>query len=384
MAQSGSIPLVRLLDFEVRVHWSWLLIFGLLSWSLASGYLPDVYPTWSTGQQWLVAVLTSLLFFGSVLAHELSHSVMARRRGIPVHGITLFIFGGVSQLGDEPRAAKDEFWVAVVGPLTSFAVAAVCAVGWLAARSAGAEVVAAVAGYLAYVNVAVGIFNLLPGFPLDGGRVLRATVWGAKGDMLDATRVAAMAGRIVAWLLVAVGALSIFTGGALGGFWLILIGWFLANAAESSYEQALLDHQLRGVVVSSLTEPLPPLVPPETTLQQFVDEYLLRHNRRAFIVGVDGGEPVGLISMSDLGKLPREQWAAIAVAEAMTPLGQLVTVRPSANAREALRVLSTHDVHQLPVMEGQRIAGLLTRAGLLQAIQMRRALGIEDRRSPRS
>src|SRR5215216_7084 len=229
----GSFRLLRLFGIAVYIHWSWLIIALLSTWSLATDYPPDTYPGWTAQQRWLAGAITSLLFFGSVLAHELSHSVVARRRGVPVRNITLFIFGGVSALDGEPRGARDEFWIAIVGPLTSFAAGALFAAIWLVARAQDVTGVAAVAGYLAYINVAVGIFNLLPGFPLDGGRVLRSLVWGANRDMLAATRVAANAGRLVAALLIGLGILSLFGQGGFGGVWFIFIGWFLWNAAES-------------------------------------------------------------------------------------------------------------------------------------------------------
>lgn len=370
----GTVRLVRLLGFDILIHWSWLVIATLFTWSLATGYLPDVYPAWSAERRWIVAAVTSVLFFSSVLVHELSHSVVARARGLAVSSITLFLFGGVSSLGSEPRSARDEFWIAVVGPLTSFAIGAVAAGIWLLARDQDAAVVAAIAGYLAYINVAVGIFNLLPGFPLDGGRVLRSAVWAAKGNMLAATRTAANAGRVVAAIMIGLGILMVFTGG-LGGLWLAVIGWFLWNAAENSYQQLLLQNSLHGLTAGMLAGPATIRVPPDITLRQFAEDYLLAHNQRAFFVGVDGGDALGLITLSDLHKYPRDQWEATSVFRAMTPKERMITVTPRTPAIEALQSMAEHNINQLPVVSGRDVLGLLTRAALIRAIQFRADVG---------
>jgi Zn-dependent protease/CBS domain-containing protein len=370
----GTIRVARLLGFDILIHWSWLIIATLFTWSLATGYLPGVYPEWSAERRWIVGAITSALFFASVLLHELSHSVVARARGLEVASITLFVFGGVSSLGGEPRSARDEFWIAVVGPLTSFAVGAVSAGIWLLARDGNATTLAAITGYLAYINVAVGIFNLLPGFPLDGGRVLRSAVWAAKGNMLAATRTAANAGRVVAAIMIGIGLLTVFTGG-LGGLWLALIGWFLWNAAENSYQQLLLQNSLRGLTAGMLAGPATIRVPPDITLRQFAEDYLLNHNQRAFFVGVDGGDALGLITLSDLQKEPRDQWDTISVFRAMTPRERLITVTPRTPAVEALQAMAEHNINQLPVVNGRDIQGLLTRAALIRAIQFRSEVG---------
>lgn len=370
----GTIRVLRLLGFDILIHWSWLIIATLFTWSLATGYLPDVYPEWSAERRWVVGAVTSGLFFASVLLHELSHSVVARARGLEVTSITLFVFGGVSSLGGEPRSARDEFWIAVVGPLTSFAVGAVSAGIWLLARDGNATTLAAITGYLAYINVAVGVFNMLPGFPLDGGRVLRSAVWAAKGNMLSATRTAANAGRVVAAVMIGIGLLAVFTGG-LGGLWLALIGWFLWNAAENSYQQLLLQNSLQGLTAGMLAGPATVRVPPDITLRQFAEDYLLIHNQRAFFVGVEGGDALGLITLSDLQKEPRDQWDTISVFRAMTPRERLITVTARTPAVEALQAMAEHNINQLPVVNGRDIQGLLTRAALIRAIQFRSEVG---------
>jgi Zn-dependent protease/CBS domain-containing protein len=367
----GSFRLMRLFGIDIYIHWSWSIVALLVTWSLATAYLPEVYPGWSAGQRWLIGAVTAIFFFASVLAHELAHALVARRKGVPVNGITLFVFGGVSALGGEPRNARDEFAIAVVGPLTSIAVSLLFAVIWAVARALDSAPLAASAGYLAYINLALGLFNLLPGFPLDGGRVFRAAVWGATGDMTRATRVATNAGRVVAAILIALGVLSLFGFGGFGGVWFILIGLFLWNAAEASYRQQVLEDTLHGFRVADLVEPAPPSIDPTITLRRFADAYVLRLHQRAFFVGSGSGEVIGLITMTDLRRVPEEQWASVTVDRAMTPAERLVTVTPETDASTALQLMATHDVNQLPVVDGTEVRGLLSRATLLRAVQLR-------------
>lgn len=373
---AGSLRLFNLFGFDVFIHWSWLLIFLLSTWSVATGHLPRVYPEWTAQQRWVIGAITTVLFFASVLAHELSHSLEARRRGIPVQSITLFLFGGVSALGGEARRPRDEFWIAIVGPLTSFAAALVFFVIWVIARSADLTPLKAISGYLAYINLSVGIFNLLPGFPLDGGRVLRSIVWGIKHNMLDATRIAANVGRGIAALLIGAGVLTMFTGGVSGGFWFILIGWFLWNAAENSYQQLFLQNSLRGLVIGPLVERDVPRIPPDATLRQLAHDYILRQNRRAFLVTpAEEGDILGLITLSDLREVPEDEWDAVTVYRAMTPRERLITATPRTEALAALQMMAAHNINQLPVMNGREPVGLLTRGALIGAIQLRNELG---------
>jgi Zn-dependent protease/CBS domain-containing protein len=370
-AMPGAIRIVRVAGFDIFIHWTWLFIFTLLTWTLSANYLPAIYEDWSTRQYWLVGAATTLLFFTSVVIHELSHSVVARQRGLPVKSITLFIFGGVSSLGAEPRSAKDEFWIAIVGPLSSFGLAILFGAIWYVGQAQDQPLIYAPAGYLAYINVALGVFNLLPGFPLDGGRVLRSAVWGRRGNMLHATRVATNAGRFVALLLIGLGILTIFTLGTLGGFWFILIGWFLWNSAEASYQQQLLQSTLEGVTAGALVEPGAPSVPADLTLRQLAHDFILRENRRAYFVTTDVGDVLGLITMSDLRQTPEEEWERVTVYRAMTPRERLITVTAQTPAIDALQLMATNNINQAPVFRDGQLIGLLTRAALINAIQFR-------------
>lgn len=371
--QMGAVRLLRLFGIDVFIHWSWLIIFVLVSWSLAGSELPRAYPRWAPATYWFVGVLTALLFFASVLAHEFSHSLVARARGIPVQSIMLFVFGGVSALGGEPRRARDEFWIAIVGPLTSFVISAIAFAAWLAAATADATVIKAITAYLALINLSVGIFNLLPGFPLDGGRVLRAGVWGARRNLLEATRVAAGAGQVLAALLIGFGVFLVLATGLLSGVWLMLIGWFLWNAAQSGYRQLLIERSLAGLTVAPLIESSGPWVRPGMTLRQLATDGVLGMHRRAFFVSAPDAdeELAGLITLTDLRRAPEAEWDALTVGRAMTPRPRLIAVTPETPLLTALQLMVRHDLNQLPVMVGDRPVGLLSRAGLLRALQQR-------------
>ena len=368
----GAFRAARLFGIDILVHWSWLFIFVLVTWSLESSVLPEAYPDWTARQRWAVGAFTALLFFGSVLAHELAHAIVARRRGVTVAHITLYVFGGASALTSEPKSARDEFWIAIVGPLTSLGAAVLFGLIWLAARAAEVRPVYVIAGYLAYINLVLAIFNMLPGFPLDGGRVLRAAAWGAKRNMLAATKLASTAGRVVAGLLIVIGLATLFAGRSLSGFWFIFLGWFLWNAAETSYHQLLIQTTLHGLTIGPLVDRNVTRVPPDCTLQQLADEYVLGRNQRVFFVTpAENGDILGLISLTDLRKAPREEWERVSVYRAMTPRDRLVTVTPATEAMEALRLMAEHNVNQLPVISSGEAIGLLTRAALVQAIQFR-------------
>lgn len=378
--EPGTFRAFRLLGFDILLHWSWAVIVLLLAWSLASNYLPDYYPEWTARRRWAVGIVTSLLFFFSVLAHELAHAVMARRVGTEVRHITLYIFGGASALADEPRSAWDEFRIAIAGPVASLLAVGGFALVWFGAKQAGWRAVYPVAGYLAYINLFVAVLNLLPGLPLDGGRVLRAALWGVKRNMLVATRIAGAVGRVFAGVLVGTGLLLATTGAVLTGIWCMFIGWFLWNAAETSYQMLLVRTGLQGMTVGPLIERDVPRVPPDLTLRALVQEHLLRQHRRAFFVSpVEEGDIQGLITLADLRRVPEPEWDTTSVYRAMTPRDRLITVSPHTDALDALRLMAEHGVNQLPVIEGRDAVGLLTRASLAHAIQLRGQLAAAGR-----
>lgn len=372
----NAFKIGRIAGIDIRIHWSWFAIFGLLTYWLATGFYDDVYDDWTTEEEWAASIVTTVLFFTSVLLHELSHSIVARRLGLPVQNITLFIFGGVSALGAEPSSARQEFQVAIVGPLTSFVLGGICAVitlvGWLALDRVDTPPFA-VAEYLAFINIAVGIFNMLPGFPLDGGRVLRAAVWSRNRNMLRATRYASTAGTIISFGLMAVGVVSILAGNWIGGVWFIVIGWFLRNSAEQSYQQLVFKQTLEGVKVGELVNRSFYGAPPDMSLADVVTQYMFGHSQRAVPILV-ADDLLGIITMSDLQRVPTDQWSEVSAFKAMTPKERLYGVAPDDDVMQALEIMASQDVHQLPVIESRSFLGFITRADVLRLIQIRSQL----------
>ena len=371
----GSFRIGRIAGIDIRIHASWFIILGLLTWSISEVF-HDINEDWATEVVWLLAAIATILFFTSVLLHELSHSLVAKRLGLPVEHITLFIFGGVSALGGETTSARKEFLVAIAGPMTSFLIAVVSGLVMLVAwqLSDDQAPVTVVAFYLGLVNVMVGIFNLLPGFPLDGGRVLRATLWARSGNMLKATRWASNAGTFISFGLIALGVLSVLVGNIIGGVWFVVIGWFLRNASESSYQQLLFRRTLEGTKVSQILNQAFQAAPPDISLSEMVRSYMIAQSQRCVPIVV-ADELLGLVSMGDLRRVAEEEWGTTSVFKAMTPLEKLHTVAPQDDLTTALEMMATHDVHQLPVLDGRTFLGFVTRADVLRLIQIRTELG---------
>lgn len=371
---AGTIRVGRILGFEVNVHWSWVFIFLLVTWTFAEGVLGEVYPEWTGSRRWVVGGAIALVSFLSILLHELSHSLVARRYSLPVTSITLFVFGGFSNLAREPDNARQEFWIAIVGPITSLALCGL----WLAAHAvllpleAGA---AEVALYLAIINFAIGVFNLVPGFPLDGGRVLRSIFWARKQDILVATRLASRGGQIVAYGIMGLGvAVVLLFGQLLTGIWFFLIGNFLRAASAQSYEQLFIETVLRGVPASRVAREDFVGIGPEMTVQELVEEYILAGKGRAFPV-VAGEELLGLITLTDTRNVPRELWPTTTVYRAMTPASRLKTADFKTDLPEVLAVMARDDINQVPLMDGRLIRGLIHRADVLRYIQVREEIG---------
>ncbi len=373
----SSFKIGKIAGIEIGVHWSWIFILVLITWSFADGILHDAFPEWSQFQRWAVGVVVAGIFFASILLHELSHSLVAKSRGMPVKGITLFVFGGVSNLGREAESASEEFWIAIVGPLTSLGVGAFFAIIW-AVLQGPAPGVAAVAGYLAFINAVIAAFNMLPGFPLDGGRVFRSIVWARNRNLLRATRIASNVGQFVAFALMAGGAAQLLLFGyVVGGLWMFLIGLFLRSASTSSYQQLMFETALRGVSVAELARSDYRTVPPDITVAELVDQHMLVGGGRCYPV-MAGEELLGLVTLTDVRKLEREQWPATAVFHVMTPFERLRTVSFGEDARQLLQLMSEADLNQVPVVEGRRLLGIVTRADILHLIQLRREVALED------
>jgi Zn-dependent protease/CBS domain-containing protein len=371
---NNSIRLFTIRGIEVGVHYSWLFIFALVTWSLSVFVLPNTpgVPPLSAGEYWILGAVSALLLFASVLIHELAHSFVAKARGLDARSITLFIFGGVSNLGGEAKEASTEFLVAIVGPLTSFVLAGIF---FGIASVVDQPHVALVSSYLVYINLVLGIFNLVPGYPLDGGRVLRAILWTATGSVRKATEWAANAGKFVAYLLFGYAILQFLGDNAIFGVWTAAIAWFLHNAASTSIQQLVFETRLRRVRVADVVQPVDVTAPPGLTVAELIDQYLLPNNMRAVPV-TDNGRLVGIVTLSDIMRLPAADRAKVTLAEVMGGAQQLHTVPADARVQDAVELLAQHDVHQLPVMDNGRFIGFLTRGDVMRQLQLREALDV--------
>jgi len=368
-----GVKLGRILGIPIRLHVSWFLIFGLVTWSLAVSYFPVEYPSLPAAACWGLGAATSLLFFGSVLAHELSHSLVALRSQVPVHGITLFIFGGVAQIGREPSTPGDEFRIAVAGPLASLALAVGFGGLWLLDRAV--PYLAAPSVWLMRINLGLALFNLIPGFPLDGGRVLRAMVWRITQNFQRATQVASFVGQLTAFGFIGLGLLTMVGGRFADGLWLVFIGWFLQNAAAASYAQVNIQHSLRGVTVAQVMTRDCALVPAQITVGQLVEERILPGGRRCFFV-TENDRPRGILTLSDVAKVARSDWGQTTAGQVMVPWERTSRVQPHTALLAALQVMDDANVNQVPVVEGEEIVGMLSREHVLHYVRTRAELGI--------
>jgi Zn-dependent protease/CBS domain-containing protein len=384
----GGFRLGRVFGIELRIDPSWFFIFLLVTWSLAAGF-SQTHPDWGLGFGILLALVAAAVFFGSVLAHELSHSLVARARGVPVRRITLFLFGGVSNIEREPPSPGSEFVIAVVGPLSSLLLGVVfAALGSVGAARQGivlANPAEALKNFgplttmflwLGSINFTLGLFNLVPGFPLDGGRILRSILWAATKDLKRATRYAAQVGQAVGWLFIFAGlsmifgaTIPIFGTGFGGGLWIALIGWFLKSAAVASYQQVVIEDLLDDVPVSRLMRTQIRPVSPDLLVSDLVYDWMIGTDERAFPV-VEGEKLAGLVSIEDVRKVPRDAWTQTPVRTIMTPAGNLAVVAPNTDASAALRKLTRRDVRQLPVVENGRLLGILRRQDIIRWLRL--------------
>jgi Zn-dependent protease/CBS domain-containing protein len=369
----GSFRIGKISGIEIDINVSWIVILVLLTVSLATGWFPQLYPGWSTATYWVVSLISALLLFVSVLLHELAHSLVATRSGLPVKNITLFIFGGISNIEQEPKSPGVEFRMAFVGPLTSLLIGAICSLLLLPLRGTRSPL-EGILFYLAVTNILLGLFNLIPGFPLDGGRVLRSIIWKITGSLEKATRIASLSGQVIAYLFIFWGLLQIFGGNILNGIWIGFIGWFLLSAAQSANTQGMLQSALRGITVAEVMNPTPPTVPATITLQELVDEYFLPHGLRYALVTQDE-RLAGMITLSDIRHVPQEQWGSTPVERAMVPLSRLHVVAPQQSLNDALPLMAGRDVNQLPVVQNGIPVGVVSRDGVMSYLEVRRSLG---------
>lgn len=369
----GSIHLGKIAGIEIDINYTWVIIVVLITWSLATQFMV-VYPGWGSATYWIVGFIAAVLLFVSVLLHELGHSLVARAEGIPVKSITLFIFGGVSNIEREPQSPGKEFWMTVVGPLVSIVLGIIAFLLYLPLARTGSPL-EAILSYLAITNILLGIFNLIPGFPLDGGRVLRSIIWKISGNLRSATRIASVIGEIVAVIFILIGIWVFFAGNFFSGIWLGFIGWFLLNAARTANSQVMLESMFKGVTVSQVMNPNPVTVPANISLQLLVDDYFLPQGLRSALV-VQGEQFAGLITLNDIRRVPRDQWAQTPVGMAIIPVDRLHAVSPNQDLNDVLSIMANQDVNQLPVVQNGRVVGILSRDSIIRYIEVRRSLGL--------
>jgi len=388
----GSWRIGRIAGIEVGIHYTWLLALFIFTWLLGQGFI-TTYPSWQSYVYWIAGFLATFTLFLSVLVHELAHSLVARARGLQVSSITLFILGGVSNLAEEPEKPGVEFVMAIVGPLTSLVLGVIFWVMWFFITNtwvlpvfsvnvppAKQTLLLAVIGFLAYTNIALTVFNLLPGFPLDGGRVFRSILWHTTGNLLKATNIAAIVGRIFGWGFMALGViLAIFTKvGLLNGLWFVFIGWFLNSAADNSRYEATLREHLTGVLVGQVMEKDIESVRPDTSIADLVQTIFIQKRKKAVPVA-DGENLVGVITISDIKGLPQEKWSVTPVVQIMHR-DPIHAAKPEDDLNTAMKLMAQYDLNQIPVLSQGKLVGMLTRADVINYLQLSQELNIQGRR----
>jgi Zn-dependent protease/predicted transcriptional regulator len=373
---NSNVKLGRISGIEIGLHYSWFIIAALIVFSLGE-HFRQVNPNWGAGEIWIAALFTAVLFFVTLLLHELAHSLVAQSRGLKVRAITLFALGGVSQIQDDATDAKTEFWVAIAGPIASLIIGFSClgiALGlgwqpWTEPHTAAIGVMV----WLGYINFALAFFNMIPGFPLDGGRVLRSLVWAITKNADRSTRIAARFGQVVAFLFILDGIWRYFSGAGFGGLWIAFIGWFLMDAAKASYAEVGTTAALRGMRVYDVMSRDCVIVDRGMSLKDFVDIYLLKTGQRCFAVE-DQGRLVGIITPFDVSNISRDRWDETTVREAMRPLQELHVITPDTPVLDALKLMARNDVNQLPVVANGTLQGMVSRSHLVQLLQVRSVL----------
>lgn len=380
----NGISIGKIFGIQIRIDWSWIFIFLLVTWDLAD-QLPTFNSSWSTSFAWVLGVIGAILFFASVLAHELAHSLVSKAKGLNVSNITLFLFGGVSNIQREPPSAGVEFLITIVGPLTSIVLGIIFYL--IASASyhqiihpvsgfAGVSPETAIAVWLGYINVLLGIFNLIPAFPMDGGRILRSIIWATSGSLRVATRWASWVGQGIGWGFIVLGIFLVFGGsipffgtGLIGGLWMVFIGWFIHSAAQSSYQQLVVHDILHGVPVRALMRVDMPRVQADTSIATLVHNWMMQTDEHTFVV-MRSGEFVGLVSLDDVRKVPRREWEQMDAEEVMTPRAKLLTTTSDEEADTAFEKLATRQVNQLPVVDNGELVGLFRARDIMRWLQL--------------
>ncbi len=360
----GAWKVATLMGIPIRVHFSWFIVFGLITWSLSTHYFPKAAPDLPVAAYWIKGTLVSLLLFASVAFHELSHSYIAKKYHISINSITLFIFGGVAQMKGEPPHPKAEFRIAIAGPISSFLLSAFFFL--IAINTSGGP--KAVFSYLAQINFILGAFNLIPGFPMDGGRILRAALWSRTKDFFYATQMASNFGQKIALFFLLFGLFLIFTGSP-GGLWFSLIGWFLYMAAQTSQQQATLQEALSNIKVKNVMARDIVTVSSSIPIDEAVDKYFLRYGYGGFPV-MDDGKFLGIITLREIKNVPREDWSKVKISDVLVPHNKKWEMTPDSNVMGALELMIKEDKGRIIVMENDKIIGLITRNGIARYLQI--------------
>ncbi len=368
-------------NIAVRVDWSWLIIAALVTWSLAVGLFPRQFVGLRPGTYWWMGALGALGLFVSILLHEFSHALVARGYGLPIRGITLFVFGGVAEMEEEPRSARAEFLMAGAGPLTSILIGAISyGLYLLADRLLWPLPVLGVLWYMGMINVLLAVFNLIPGFPLDGGRLLRAILWHWRGNLRAATRTASRIGAGFGTLLIILGVARFLLYDWLGGIWSFLIGLFLRNAATASYEQLLIRQSLEGTPIKQFMNPNPVTVTPDTPIDRLVEDYVLRYHHKMLPIVEPDGRLAGCVTMQQIKSVPRERWAATAVRDIANSCAAANTVSPQADALKVLGLMNRTRVSRVMVAQDGYLVGILSLRDLLRFLAVKMELEGGDSR----
>jgi len=371
-----SIHLITILGIPIEINYTWFIVFFLVTWTLAKGYFPVALPNAPTVVYWSVSIIAAMLLFATLLAHELSHSAVAIRNNLPIKGITLFVFGGVAHLSKEPQTPAVEFRMAAAGPLCSFGLSFIFFVlTQLFYNLRFPMPVIVVADYLSMINLLVGVFNLIPGFPLDGGRILRAAIWSISNDLRRATQIATSIGRLFAYFLMGMGFLYFFYGAILSGMWLIFIGFFLQEAASTSYQQVVMKRSLTGVSVQNIMSRNVVTVPEDLTLASLVDDYFFKLRFTSFPVMSGEGDVKGLITIHAVKDVPRNSWGSTRISEVMLPISRSLLVSPYTDVFEALTQMASNGVGRLLVTTDSKLLGIISQRDIMRLFEVKADLG---------
>jgi Zn-dependent protease/predicted transcriptional regulator len=369
-----SVKLGKIMGIPVTIHYTLWFAFILIAWSLAVGYMPSQYPGLGVVTYWAIGIASAVILFVSVLIHELSHSYIAKKNGLPIARITLFFFGGVSEMTEEPKDPSLEVRMAAAGPLMSFLISGVLGALWYLTRLASAPVaVTATLGYGALINASLGVFNLVPAFPLDGGRVFRGSVWRRSRNFIGATKTATRVSEAISLLMMVGGFVSIIFGNFVDGIWIIFLGWFIRSGAETSLRQTLIGEALAGVTVGDIMTRDVMTAPGNITIHQLVTNFFLVHPHGGYPV-VEYSQILGIVTMDCVRSVPQERRDTVTVKEAMIPREQAVTVGASVSAVDAMNCMARQNVGRLLVLDGPRLLGIVTRGDLMRTIRTRQEL----------